>query len=168
MLRLDDSWVWDFWTADDGELYHLFFLHAPRSLGNPDDRHYNASIGHAVSTDLTNWRRLDDAVTRSDAPAFDDLATWTGSIVQHPDGTWYLYYTGTTLHDGANAEILRLEALRDAAGQALQAARAAHGDLRGASAIWGWLPDSLEKGNVALQACREVSSGATPKDIAIE
>ena len=21
MLRLDDSWVWDFWTADDGELY---------------------------------------------------------------------------------------------------------------------------------------------------
>lgn len=104
MLRLDDSWVWDFWTADDGELYHLFFLHAPRSLGNPDDRHYNASIGHAVSTDLTNWRRLDDAVTRSDAPAFDDLATWTGSIVQHPDGTWYLYYTGTTLHDGANVQ----------------------------------------------------------------
>ena len=64
MLRLDDSWVWDFWTADDGELYHLFFLHAPRALGNPDDRHYNASIGHAVSTDLHTWRRLDDALTR--------------------------------------------------------------------------------------------------------
>ena len=65
------------------------------------------------------------------------------------------------LHDDAKAEILRLEALRDAAGQALQAARTAHGDLRGASAIWGWLPDSLEKGNAALQACRQVSSGST-------
>ena len=34
MLALPDSWVWDFWTADDGELFHLFYLHAPKSLGN--------------------------------------------------------------------------------------------------------------------------------------
>ena len=33
MLRLDDLWVWDSWVADDGDLYHLFFLQAPRSLG---------------------------------------------------------------------------------------------------------------------------------------
>jgi len=104
MLRLNDSWVWDFWTADDGEQYHLFFLHAPRSLGNTDDRHYNAAIGHAVSTDLHTWHRLDDALTRSDAPGFDDLATWTGSIVQDNDGTWYLFYTGTTLVDGTNVQ----------------------------------------------------------------
>ncbi len=31
MLALPDSWVWDFWFADDGELYHLFFLHAPKA-----------------------------------------------------------------------------------------------------------------------------------------
>ena len=26
MLRLDDSYVWDSWIADDGDLYHLYFL----------------------------------------------------------------------------------------------------------------------------------------------
>src|SRR4051812_23371389 len=35
VLRLDDQWVWDSWVADDGELYHLFFLQAPRALGDP-------------------------------------------------------------------------------------------------------------------------------------
>ena len=32
VLRLDDYWIWDSWIADDGDLYHLFFLQAPRSL----------------------------------------------------------------------------------------------------------------------------------------
>ncbi len=95
MFRLPDAWVWDFWLADDGERYHLFFLYASRALPHPDDRHYRASIGHAVSTDLSNWRRVADALVRSDGPAFDDLATWTGSVIQHPDGTWFLFYTGT-------------------------------------------------------------------------
>ena len=49
---LPGSWVWDFWFADDGEQYHLFFLYASRALHDPDARHYRASIGHAVSTDL--------------------------------------------------------------------------------------------------------------------
>ena len=34
MLRLADDWVWDSWIADDGERYHLFFLKAPRALGD--------------------------------------------------------------------------------------------------------------------------------------
>ena len=80
MLRLDDSWVWDFWTADDGEQYHLFFLHAPKSLNDPDARHYHASIGHAVSTDLTTWTRLDDALAHGEPGDFDEQATWTGSV----------------------------------------------------------------------------------------
>ena len=106
MLRLSDSWVWDFWTADDGDQYHLFFLHAPRHLINPDARHYKASIGHAVSANLRDWQRLDDALARSTPTAFDDLATWTGSVVQHPDGTWFLFYTGTTLVDGTNVQTI--------------------------------------------------------------
>ena len=28
-------------------------------------------------------------VRTPDDPAFDDLATWTGSVVRHPDGTWF-------------------------------------------------------------------------------
>ena len=29
MLELTDDWVWDFWLADDGVDFHLFFLVAP-------------------------------------------------------------------------------------------------------------------------------------------
>ena len=36
MLRLADAWTWDFWLADDGRSYHLYFLKAPRHIGHPD------------------------------------------------------------------------------------------------------------------------------------
>ncbi|MGN8553184.1 UNVERIFIED_CONTAM: family 43 glycosylhydrolase [Microbacterium sp. SLM126] len=105
MFDLPGSWVWDFWFADDGDRYHLFFLYASRALHDPDARHYRASIGHAVSTDLVEWTQVADALVRSDAPAFDDLATWTGSVVRHPDGTWFLFYTGSSLApDGKNVQ----------------------------------------------------------------
>lgn len=97
MFDLPGSWVWDFWFADDGDRYHLFFLYASRALRDPDARHHRASIGHAVSTDLVHWTQVEDALVRSDAPAFDDLATWTGSVVRHPDGTWFMFYTGASL-----------------------------------------------------------------------
>ncbi|MFF1607640.1 glycosyl hydrolase family 32 [Amycolatopsis sp. NPDC058278] len=100
MFSLPDSWVWDFWFADDGDRYHLFFLYASRALHDPEARHYRASIGHAVSADLVHWTRIEDALVRADAPAFDDLATWTGSVVRHPDGTWFLFYTGATRAPG--------------------------------------------------------------------
>lgn len=105
MFDLPDSWVWDYWFADDGDAYHLFFLYASRSLHDPELRHYRASVGHAVSTDLVQWTRVEDAIVRSDAPAFDDLATWTGSTVRHDDGTWFLFYTGSTpAPDGKNVQ----------------------------------------------------------------
>lgn len=94
---LPGSWVWDYWFADDGERYHLFFLYASRALHDPDARHHRASVGHAVSTDLRTWTQVEDALVRSDAPAFDDLATWTGSIVRAPDGEWVMFYTGSSL-----------------------------------------------------------------------
>jgi beta-fructofuranosidase len=96
MFRLPDSWVWDFWTVDDGENYHLFFLFASRALHDPEARHLRASVGHAVSRDLVRWERVPDALVRSDAPAFDDLAIWTGSVVPDPAGGWFMAYTGTT------------------------------------------------------------------------
>jgi len=94
MLRLPDAWLWDFWLAQDGETYHLFFLRASRALGEPRRRHMRASIGHAVSTDLTHWTQLADALVTADRPAFDDVATWTGSVVRGPDGRWHKFYTG--------------------------------------------------------------------------
>lgn len=104
MLALIDSWVWDFWTADDGEQYHLFFLHAPKALREADARHYHASIGHAVSTDLTNWTRVQDVLHHGRPGEFDELATWTGSVIRHPDGTWFMFYTGARLVDGKNVQ----------------------------------------------------------------
>lgn len=96
MLELPDSWVWDLWTVDHDGRHHLFFLFASRALRDPDARHLRASIGHAISSDLVTWERVEDALVRGDPPAFDDVATWTGSVVQHPDGTWFLFYTGGT------------------------------------------------------------------------
>jgi len=97
MLRLEDHWVWDSWhVQDDIGLRHVFFLRASRALIDPDRRHHRASIGHAVSTDLRSWRLVADALVPADAPSWDDLATWTGSVVRGPDGRWYLYYTGVS------------------------------------------------------------------------
>jgi beta-fructofuranosidase len=104
MFTLPDSYVWDFWLVDDGDQYHLFFLYASVALQNPDARHHRASVGHAVSADLHSWERIADALVRSDAPAFDDLATWTGSVVQGDDGTWHMFYTGTTLTPLGNVQ----------------------------------------------------------------
>ena len=97
-FALADSWVWDFWVARDGPTYHLFFLQADRALEDPELRHWHASIGHATSTDLTNWHYLGRALYPSAAPAWDDGTTWTGSVLK--DGSlWHLFYTGTRRSD---------------------------------------------------------------------
>lgn len=94
-LRLSDKWIWDFWLAEEGGRYHLFFLQAPKTLGNPGLRHWHASIGHAVSTDLVEWELRPDALGPGRPGSWDDLSTWTGSI-QRRDDLWYLIYTGTS------------------------------------------------------------------------
>ena len=98
MLRLQDRWVWDLWVARTESDYHMFYLQAPRVLGDPDLRHRHASIGHAVSSDLSSWTVLPDAITPGPAQAWDDLATWTGSVIEH-DGSWHMLYTGVSSAD---------------------------------------------------------------------
>lgn len=96
MLRLTNEWIWDFWFARNGDDFHVFYLKANRGLKNPELRHWNVSIGHAVSHDLRSWQVLPDALQPSpaDSSAFDNYTTWTGSVIQH-DGLWYLFYTGS-------------------------------------------------------------------------
>lgn len=94
MLRLASSWVWDSWVVDDGDRFHLFFLKASRALVDPDRRHWRASVGHAVSVDLHTWEERADALVFGDPPAYDDQATWTGSVVRADDGSWRMFYTG--------------------------------------------------------------------------
>jgi beta-fructofuranosidase len=92
-LRLADKWVWDFWLVQAGGEHHIFYLQAPRTLEQPVLRHHHASIGHAVSRDCRTWRVLPDALHPGPGGSWDDLATWTGSAVEH-DGRWYMLYTG--------------------------------------------------------------------------
>jgi beta-fructofuranosidase len=95
VLHLDDRWIWDFWLVDDGPDHHVFYLQAPRSLGDPELRHRNATIGHAVSSDLRSWEQLPDALGPGPAGGWDDGAPWTGSVIRSED-RWVLAYTGTS------------------------------------------------------------------------
>jgi len=94
-LVLPDRWIWDFWLVAAGDLVHVFYLQAPRSLGDANLRHANSSIGHAVSADLVHWQPVADALHPSPATAFDDFATWTGSVLRH-DERWHLLYTAAS------------------------------------------------------------------------
>ena len=106
-FTLDTHWVWDFWFADDGDLFHMYYLHAPTSLGDEHLRHRNATIGHAVSRDLVSWKDLGVVLNHGADGDFDETATWTGSVVRAPDGVWRMFYTGSRFlsHDShANIE----------------------------------------------------------------
>ena len=100
MLRLADHWVWDSWTADDGERFHLFFLKAPRSLGDLTLRHTHASVGHATSTDLTHWALQPDALapTRRRLGRPRDL-NGVGRA-RGDDGRWRLFCTALSTRTG--------------------------------------------------------------------
>lgn len=93
VIKLDGYWVWDSWYAFHDGAYHAFYLKAPTSLGDPDLRHSSARIGHSVSLDLFQWTELPDALGAGADGDFDDLAVWTGSVVQDASG-WHLFYTG--------------------------------------------------------------------------
>ena len=95
-LRLPDKWVWDFWLARDGVNYHAFYLQAPRTLGNPELRHLNASVGHAASKDLRHWRILPDALSAGPPGSWDDRAIWTGCVIRGR-GIWHMFYTGVSV-----------------------------------------------------------------------
>jgi beta-fructofuranosidase len=94
-FSLDAHWVWDFWLADDGEQYHLYYLHAPTSLGDQQLRHRNARVGHAVSRDLRDWTDLGPVLGPGAVGDPDETATWTGCIVRGADGLWRMFYTGS-------------------------------------------------------------------------
>jgi beta-fructofuranosidase len=93
-LKIDDKYIWDFWHFAEGEEQHLFMLQADRAIGNPDLRHWNVSVGHAVSRDLRNWEYRGTVFKPAGQGAWDDFTTWTGSVI-HAEGSYHLFYTGT-------------------------------------------------------------------------
>ena len=111
-LRLAGQWLWDSWFVRDGQTVHVFYLQASRALQDPNRRHRNVSVGHATSTDLTNWTVIEDALAISDSPAFDSYTTWTGSVVKN-DGKWFMFYTGTSREDGGDVQSVGLATSED-------------------------------------------------------
>lgn len=112
MLSLTDHWLWDSWIADDGELFHMWVLQAPRSLGEGGLRHRNAKLAHATSRDLREWTYHGLAFTPPEG-AFDDLAQWTGCTVRGDDGRWYLFYTGVGKRNGVIDQRIGLQVSDD-------------------------------------------------------
>jgi beta-fructofuranosidase len=102
-LELRDAYVWDFWTAYDANTHrhHVFFLHAPRSLGDPDLRHRHARVGRAVSDDLVYWELRDDPLP--EVAGIDDLAQWTGSVVRDRD-EWWQFTSGLSRSDDGSRQ----------------------------------------------------------------
>jgi beta-fructofuranosidase len=136
-LRLANDWLWDFWVAHDGADYHLFYLRAPRTPADPERRHWQVRIGHAVSRDLTRWELLPDALSPGPAGSWDDYTTWTGSVLR--DGsTWTMLYTGTSRAENGlvqrigraiSDDLVRWE--RQPAGPIIEADRATYETLDG-------------------------------------
>lgn len=94
--------IWDFWFAPrqvgSDDPYHLFYLQAPRELPDAEMRHERATIGHAVSSDLINWEERGTAFAPAPEGNWDDLAIWTGSIIEH-EGRHFFFYTGRSRQD---------------------------------------------------------------------
>jgi len=111
-LHLPDRWIWDFWLADDAGVHHMFYLQAPRSIGDPEMRHWNVSIGHAVSADLSTWEVLPDALTPGPPGSWDDYSTWTGSVICH-EGVWHMLYTGTNRAEDGRVQRIGLATSTD-------------------------------------------------------
>jgi len=103
-FSLPDMWVWDAWYYTHGDLTHMFFLKAPKSVGDPDQRHFYASVGHATSTDFVTWDYHGTAIAPSEGPAWDDMTIWTGCVVENPQGGFVLFYTGTSRADRAHVQ----------------------------------------------------------------
>ncbi len=101
VLALENEWIWDSWYLRDGDTWHAYFLKAPKSLSDPDLRHFNVSQGHATSSDLINWTHLGTTFQPADGPAWDDYTTWTGCTLRDDAGGWHLFYTGASkVEDG--------------------------------------------------------------------
>ncbi|HLI91584.1 MAG TPA: hypothetical protein VKV37_23055 [Ktedonobacteraceae bacterium] len=96
----EQHYLWDFWLvtphewSDARELYHLFYLQAPRTLRDPELRHSTSTIGHAVSPDLRHWEPCGTALEAGRPGSWDDRVIWTGSVIVRDDLA-YLFYTAT-------------------------------------------------------------------------
>jgi hypothetical protein len=88
----DDDIADHAWIRDRDGRFHLFFQN--------EDHGGGTTIQHYVSTDLRSLEFVGVAL-RPDPQGWDSYALWAPHVVER-DGTYYMFYTGTTGRD-ANA-----------------------------------------------------------------
>jgi len=78
--------LWDTWLYRHREEFHLFFLESATRDGLWNH------IGHAISSNLLQWRELPSIpVPPGDADAWDNQTTLTGTIVQGQGRHWMFF-----------------------------------------------------------------------------
>lgn len=86
--HVGDAW---YYVDNDAEI-HMFYLSSPmRNGGQP-------FIGHAVSSDLINWRRMRPALQCGEPGSWDDLQLCTGSVIKRHGVFWLAYAATDTAH----------------------------------------------------------------------
>ena len=90
-FRPADGFVGDVIPFFHDGLFHAFYLRAP--LGPIRRGANHTAYAHAVSRDLVRWEEWPDAIAPGPPGAPDDVACWTGCVVEH-DGRFLLFYTG--------------------------------------------------------------------------
>jgi len=116
----EQHYLWDFWLVLPNEWggsrtpYHLYYLQAPRSLSNPNLRHGVATVGHAVSHDLQQWKHYGTALEIGQPGSWDDRAIWTGSVMIR-DNLAYMFYTGRCRAERAPVQRIGLAVSTDLA-----------------------------------------------------
>lgn len=107
MFTPKDKYLWDFWIVKHRNIYHLFYLQAPRDIPDPEWRHGLATVGHAISEDLKRWEEVGTALEPGPPGAWDDRAIWTGSVIEYK-GTFHMLYTGTSKAEEGKIERIGL------------------------------------------------------------
>jgi len=95
--------MWDFWLVKKKDLYHIYYLQAPRNLKNPDARHSVASVGHAVSKDLEIWKEERIVLEAGPEGSWDDTSIWTGSIIER-NNKYYMFYTSRSKRESGKIQ----------------------------------------------------------------
>lgn len=89
-FNLENKYIWDLWFLKVNDGWYRYFLQAPRN-GDPESRHFLASVGCAFSKDLVEWE-YKGTVLEKDEKRWYDTSIWTGSVIEN-DGKYYFFYT---------------------------------------------------------------------------
>jgi beta-fructofuranosidase len=89
MLNHPGHHIGDTWYYVENEIIHCFYLTCPDTI----ERHTSWDIGHATSTNLTDWTRHNIILRKGEPDTYDGRCPATGSVIRFKNRYW-LAYTG--------------------------------------------------------------------------